>query len=914
MADLQPPSAQSVYGETSDKAVSGMSISRYGVIAFLVQMLLVCFVMLAVIFFVANDIFDAQKSETSHAAEQLKLSVSEYIHHYSQMATKISQQKIVLAYYQQGKQSRLGNIAGLLEKSDPGILKVRFVDPTNIKLDTEAVPHLGYAGLEMLRETLAKDEQTQVEVHALNTPNEQLSYARRIVLNDKVVGLLHVSVSLKLIKSMVKTMSLDNGLLLLRQAVDQQNMVDLAETGDREYLTINPDDRIDLPGSELHVAFWVGSVFDLLYSSTVVKYFILIPIFALLIGLIQWSLSKRLASQLRQDQISVIKLFEDFATGKVSSSYHSNLQDVKGLIETLTKKAGTLKQQSTSSSPALTGIPVSENNSPAIGEPELADDNDKLDALLLDPFALDDDPLADDLLADDPLADDPLADSFVDEQSVEVDFEKQPAKQEAVAINHVEMPEEIFLAYDIRGIVDQNITDDIAALIGQSIGSEASVLSEKSIIVGRDGRLSSKRLASSLIKGLLASGQNVIDIGLVPTPVCYFAIHHLQANSCVMVTGSHNPPEYNGFKIVLNGDSLSADRIQKIRRRIKDNDLVSGQGKLSEENIAPEYISKVMEDVPLGRQLKVVLDCGNGAGGEIAPMLLKTLGVDLVELNSKIDGCFPNHHPDPSQAKNMQQLIDTVLAENADIGVAYDGDADRIGVVDSAGNIIWPDRLMMLFSMDILSRNPGADIVFDVKCSRELAKEIVKYGGRPILWKTGHSMIKAKMKETGAILGGEFTGHICIKERWYGFDDAIYATCRLLEIISSYSRTTEEIFAEFPDLPSTPEIVIKTALGENHKILKTIAESNFFPAGEVSDIDGLRVDFEEGWGLIRASNTTPSIVMRFEAEDESTLEWIASTFCNVIGQVAPNLDLPGCSQDKSTILDDDFLIDEDFDV
>lgn len=456
-----------------------------------------------------------------------------------------------------------------------------------------------------------------------------------------------------------------------------------------------------------------------------------------------------------------------------------------------------------------------------------------------------------------------------------------------------EVPKSIFRAYDIRGVVDETLTEELVVRIGQAIGSEVRKVGKNQVAIGRDGRLHSLRLSEALAKGLQSSGCDVVDVGQVPTPVLYFATHHIEnTTSGVMITGSHNPPEYNGLKIVVDGVTLSNDGILQLYERIQENNFETGQGSLKKQMMLPDYIGTISADVKVGRMMKVVVDCGNGVAGEAAPMLLSTLGCEVVPLYCDIDGTFPNHHPDPSKPENLKELIDKVREEEAELGLAFDGDGDRLGVVDASGNIIWPDRQMMLYAADVLSRQAGADIIFDVKCSKNLAKEISRHGGKPVMAKTGHSLIKAKMKETNAELAGEMSGHIFFKERWFGFDDALYTAARLVEILSAEFRSTTEIFAELPDSISTPELNVTMEEGENFTFIEEMQAVADFDDAKVIDIDGMRVEFIDGWGLVRASNTTPSLVLRFEADSEEALERIKGNFKDVMLKVKPDIVLP----------------------
>ncbi|ADL54555.1 phosphomannomutase/phosphoglucomutase [Gallionella capsiferriformans] len=451
---------------------------------------------------------------------------------------------------------------------------------------------------------------------------------------------------------------------------------------------------------------------------------------------------------------------------------------------------------------------------------------------------------------------------------------------------------EIFKAYDIRGIVGKTLTSCVVEAIGHAIGSEAIARNQHTIVIGRDGRLSGPQLSQALARGIQKSGIDVIDIGCVTTPMAYFAAFHLNTDCCVVLTGSHNPPDYNGLKIVLAGETLFGEAIQALRCRIEQNDLTAGCGSYSLQDISAAYLSRIACDVKPARPMKLTVDCGNGVAGAYAAELYRQLGCEVVELYCEVDGHFPNHHPDPSIPENLQDLIAAVKSNGSELGLAFDGDGDRLGVVTRTGDIIYPDRQLMLFAADMLSRNQGATVIFDIKSTRHLFDWVRSHGGVPIIWKTGHSLIKAKMRETGAQLAGEMTGHLFFQERWYGFDDGLYAGARLLEILSNGADPSAVLNA-LPDSCSTPELHIKTREGENHALLAELNKNaRFTDALEIITIDGLRVEYKDGFGLARASNTTPAIVLRFEAETESALLRIQHEFRRLLIQAAPNLKLP----------------------
>lgn len=454
------------------------------------------------------------------------------------------------------------------------------------------------------------------------------------------------------------------------------------------------------------------------------------------------------------------------------------------------------------------------------------------------------------------------------------------------------IPHEIFKAYDIRGIVGKTITVDNVEKIGHAIGSDARARNLTTIAIGRDGRLSGTELSQALARGIQRSGVNVVDVGMVATPMLYYAAHELCQYSGVMVTGSHNPPEYNGFKIVLGGQTLSADTIQALRVRIENNDLTHGTGSYSKHDIVNTYLARITSDVKLARPIKIIVDCGNGVAGAFAPALYRALGCEVIELFCDVDGSFPNHHPDPSVPENLHDVIQALKTTGAEIGLAFDGDGDRLGIVTKNGSIINPDRQLMLFAADVLSRNPGGKIIFDVKCTRNLAPWISQHGGTPIMWKTGHSFIKAKLIESQALLAGEMSGHLFFKERWYGFDDGLYAGARLLELLS-HQIDIDATLNNLPDSLNTPELQVRVAEGENHTLIAQLQKNAVFSnAQQVITIDGLRVEYSDGFGLARASNTTPVIVLRFEADNESALKRIQEDFRHNILQAKPDVHLP----------------------
>ncbi len=447
-----------------------------------------------------------------------------------------------------------------------------------------------------------------------------------------------------------------------------------------------------------------------------------------------------------------------------------------------------------------------------------------------------------------------------------------------VSLDELPLDQDIFRAYDIRGITDTNLTQQVCYWIGRAFAAQAISQSQHTAALGRDGRLSSLGIEQALGQGLVDGGMHVTSVGQVPTPVLYYATHALETGTGIMITGSHNPPEYNGLKMMIGGVTLAEELIQMLYQRLQHNDLSDAEGSLEQADLSNQYIDSALATAKLARPLRVAVDCGNGVAGELAPKLIEALGCEVIPLFCEIDGNFPNHHPDPAEPENLQDLVNAVKTERADIGLAFDGDGDRLGVITPTGEIIWPDKMMMLFAQDIIARNPGTPVIFDVKCSKHLERIISEAGGDAIMWKTGHSHIKAKIKQTNAALAGEFSGHICFGERWYGFDDALYTAVRLLELLSQTELDADALFAQYPITFSTPEIKIHTTETRKFEVMDALVANQGFKDGRLTAIDGIRIDFDDRWGLIRPSNTSPVLSLRFEADSAEALERIQDEF------------------------------------
>ncbi len=709
-------------------------------------------------------------------------------------------------------------------------VKVRVVAANTAETDPKADPPTTFATLTLLREAERGATTLPAEVHLLNTPGAHVAVALPLRQGGAVRGILVAAFPATLVQGALDAMGRMEGRAEIVQ-VAGGNAVPVATSSGASTVFGRADATAAVPGTIWEVRYWPASGLILGWSLAIL---LAVAGAAALLG-IGWLWGKRFARDMAADHAVVQRLVEGVAAYRSTGSPPgAKVGDNASLFAAITQLA------------VGRGSPIAEPT----GEPA---------------------PAAGEATASGPTRAPPPA---------------APAGQPSPPA------ESIFRAYDIRGIYGESLNEDHAYEIGRAIGSLVFENGEQQVAVGRDVRASSTPLAEAVIRGLMASGRDVIDIGIVPTPVLYFACFQLGSGSGVMVTGSHNPPEYNGFKFIIGGDCLSPEQIVGLRERILNGNLLQGHGTHRQHDVLPAYQQRVLGDVHLIRPLKVVVDGGNGAAGDLATELLRQLGCEVYALYCDPDGSFPNHHPDPSDPANLQALMLQVQAVEADLGIALDGDGDRIGVVDGRGRIVWPDRLLMLLANDVLLRNPGADIVYDVKSTRHLAPYVLSNGGRPIMWKSGHSLMKAKMRETGALLGGEFSGHIFFKERWYGFDDAIYAGARLLEVLASDSRPPAELFDELPTSLSTPELRVGLAEGASFLLMRRLKELAHFPEARVSNLDGLRVEFEDSWGLVRPSNTTPALVFRFEGDSDSALERVKDRFRALLGEAAPHVTAP----------------------
>lgn len=780
----------------------------------------------------------------------------------TQTLQSIAQSPELVAALQGSDFTRAKMIVQQMSSYLPGAMALRLLLPTDTSPDNSVVPHLGYADLDLVHNTFQKSQNPLIQGE--QGKNRHLAITQGVRQGGKVVAVILASISFKELQDSFNRLS-NNRIYLELKQYD----VVLFSYGDSNLKALESHPSVNVNKTAWTITYWSNDSTEL-GSSGLILSLILIPAFVSILTC--YFCYRRLEAIMVADQRSVLQATKDIMAGKAQGNYPVIIKEMNTFVSNIAQYKRTLdtggveadftldednsdfdsffEESENSDFHSSSGFTVSEGQTPktprpigsAISLPEMGDSGIK----------------------------------------VEVEATQSP------------LMSSIFRAYDIRGIVDQTLTNEVVYDIGRAVGSEALDKGISTIVIAKDGRLSSPGLSKELAKGILSTGLNILDIGTVPTPVLYFVAHHHESHSGIMLTGSHNPAEYNGLKIVLDGETLAGERIQAIKTRIDGEHFhVNNEGTLTENNMfTNEYIGIITDDIRIARPMKVVVDAGNGVAGELGPIILKTLGCEVIELFCDIDGTFPNHHPDPSKPENLVDLQAAVKQHQADLGIAFDGDGDRLGVIDSNGKIIWPDRQMMLFSKYILAKKPESEIIYDVKCSRHLASEIRKYRGHPVIWKTGHSFMKTKVKQTMAVFAGEMSGHLYFNDRWFGFDDGLYSAARLVEILSEDTRVSAEVFADFPDSPSTPELNINLNEKDVTTIMQTLLSHPDYPDGEITDIDGLRVDFSDGFGLVRASNTTPSIVVRFEGDTQEALTRIQTLFRERILKINPDLTLP----------------------
>jgi phosphomannomutase / phosphoglucomutase len=828
-------------GENANKSRGGRGVRSYWLIAVFGLMLLTLLALSAVYYQSQTTYRARQVQQTRAAAQAIAGALEAIIQQRRKLIEGLARQPELIALFEQGDAAALRAEQDRLTRLVPDALQVRLLPAGITEPDTELKPNMGYASLQLVRQAERQDGVLPVQAHQFGSADQHIAIAAgvRSAPGEQAVGVIHAAYSSAGLQQLLEAVDDYAGRVALQQITPNKAPFTLVSKGPEVGNGVPPDHVLSIQGSIWQLAYWggVGASLSIMEMLMLMAPELLVFILA---SVMLFLLSQRMVKALRKDQHTILTIFEGFTTGRPLKTPSATLGDLQPTLDVLEHQ---FKDFRSSMADRVKSQPITTEYAGGI---------------------------------------------TVDEEVPEATGQPRVGFNEAV-----QMPPTIFRAYDIRGVVGEALTEEVVALLGHGIGSEIFEKGFQSVLVARDARNSSDTLQSALIQGLKASGRDVIDIGLVPTPLLNYAVHERNIECGVIVTGSHNPPQYNGLKLVIGGESPSSHEIQDLRRRIDAHQLLQGDGSFDSVDVVDDYIERVVSDIRLGQPLKVVVDCGNGAASVVAPELYRQLGCEVVELYCTVDGSFPNHHPDPGDPRNMRALQKAVLEHQAALGLAFDGDGDRLGVVDSSGKLIWPDRLLMYLAIDVLSREPGGDIIYDVKCSRHLANVILSNGGRPLMWKSGHSNLKNKMKETHALLAGEFSGHIMFSERWYGFDDGLYAGARLLEILSLDYRTSAEVFSELPEGLTTPEYTLPLGEGRSQEVMKAVDQmKDLLPDARLVKIDGLRAEFEQGWGLMRASNTTPALLFRFESDSEAGLEQVQSIFRDLLTKVAPDLTAP----------------------
>ena len=834
------------------------------------------------IYWLSSSDADAAKREAvGSIVNNTAISLSQQIDTLQTSVDGLAQSPDVITALNSGDPLLIQSTAAKLQTAIPHNLRLRLLRPNVSDLDESQKPHMGFGDLEMVRATLTEKPKPVMQGDA---DDRHLAITSAVKDGEKIVGVLLASLDPNIPRQILSRVQLADGLIELKQ-----DQLLLAVAGQA---TNKDEDPITIPiaNSRWKMYSWSNidiSLGEMSLLGAIIATPILISCLAFFIGY------RKLAEFFHQDQSSILKAAKDMIQGKQVGNYPMELEELQPIITAMAQFKRVISKGDITTA---------------------ADDMGDKDDFFEESFDLDfleDTAPVTVAVTPSPM---PKAKNPTDLQNVDsdtatpqanqapdswdMDIDSKPAKTSSQKASAVKAKStttiSIFHENEINGIVGKGIDENTFEKIGQAFASEAAQSNTKTIVVARDGRASSPTLAQALIKGIVSTGCDVLDLGVIPTPLLCFVTHHTEGRTGVMVTGSQLPADYNGLKMVLHDEPLSKEHIESLKNRIDNNDFVQAQAGSVEENtlFSNEYIGMMSEETHIVRPMTIVLDCGNGATSQLGPMLLKTIGCDVVELNCEIDGQFPGHQPDPSNPKNLDPLIKAVKLNNADLGIAFDGDGDRMGLVDSNGKIIWPDRQMMLFARELLASKPGSEIIFDSACTKHLPEQIKKRGGYPVPWKSGRTNLQTRMRETGAPMAADISGHFLFHDRWFGFADALYAAVRMIEILSADMRSSSELFDELPDSICTSEMHVPLPSGENIAFIKKMFEQAQFNDAYISDTDGIRVEFTDGWGSIRASSTPPSLALRFEANDRDGLRRIQSQFKSLMLKIKPDLSIP----------------------
>ncbi|MGY6276314.1 phosphomannomutase/phosphoglucomutase [Methylomonas sp. MgM2] len=772
--------------------------------------------------------------------------------------------------------------AANLQTAIPYNLRLRLLAPDVDDLDESQTPHMGFGDIEMVRATLTGKPAPVIQG---DTEDRHLAITSAVRKGEKVVGVVLASLDADFPKQILSKVQLADGFIELKQ----DNLL-LSNAGNAAAKDGDPT-IIPITNTRWKIASWSSTGVSL-GETTILATIFALPI--LLSCLAYFIAYRKLAEFFHQDQSSILKAAKDMIQGKNLGNYPMKLEELQPIIAAMAQFKRVISQEH---------IPSIKDE--AEEKDDFFDESFDLDFLEdTAPISVSDSVATASARAHVDEEQDFVSDKETDQIAytpdswdMEVKAATPKASSETAAVIQSKSAASvtIFHEHEISGLVGNGIDENTFEKIGRAFASEAKQLDTKTIVVARDGRLSSAALAQALIKGIVSTGCDVLDLGLIPTPLLCFVAHHTDGRTGIMVTGSNLPAEYNGLKAVLHDEPISEQQIEAIKNRIENNDFLESEPGSVEQNtlFSDEYLGILSEEIHIARPMTVALDCGNGATGNLGPVLLKTIGCDVIEINCEIDGKFPNHLPDPSNPDNLEALIQAVKLNNADVGIAFDGDGDRMGLVDSGGKIIWPDRQMMLFARELLASKPGSEIVFDAACSKHLPEQIKKRGGYPVPWKNGRTNLQLRMRETGAPMAGDISGHFLFHDRWFGFADALYAAVRMIEILSAdLLSSSSELFDELPDSVSTPEIRVPLPTGESTAFIEEMAKRAEFNDAYITDTDGMRVEFSDGWGLIRSTDTPPSITLRFEADDRDALIRIQAQFKTLMLKIKPDITLP----------------------
>ena len=844
----------------------------------------------------------AERAAVALAASSIANGLSSHLSTLQLSADGVAQSSDVIAALQSGNPELIQTTANKLQGIVPHALRLRLLPPNINEPDQSQLPHMGFGDLEMVRAALSGKPKPVIQGEG---EHRHLAITSPVLNNQQVIGVVLVSIKPDILQQALGKLQFDDGLIELKQ--DQLTLASLGQSNSKD----EDPQTLQLANSRWQINFWPnisGGFSHLALLGAIIAIPALLACLSFFMGY------RKLTEFLRQDQGSVLKAAKDMMQGKNVGNYPVHLDEMQPIIASLAQFKRVLDQENT---------PPEQRGGK---EYDFFDESFDID------FLEESTPISTEMLAN--AANMTSTSAAFDQSAGIADVMPEMSQAEVLVTSGsshatVSMPSNeswdfdlktapiahpetssaptqaittaaatadstsIYRDYDIRGIVGHNLNEEIVTNIGCAFASEAKQHQIKTIVVGRDGRLSSPILSEALIKGIISTGCNVLDIGLVPTPVLYFVAHHTEGRCGLMVTAGHHPAEYNGIKLMMNDDELGGEQLATVKRRIDKGDYSFDNPGSVEQNtlFSNEYIGIIADDTHIVRPMTVVVDCGNGATGQLAPMLLKTIGCDVVELNCDIDGRFPSHQPDPSRPEHLEALIKAVKLNNADVGICFDGDGDRMGLVDSGGKIIWPDRQMMLFARDVLASRTGAEIIYDAGCTKHLPEQIAKRGGRAMLCQNNPSAMRGLLKESAAALAGAMSGRFFFNDRWFGFDDGLYAAVRMIEILSADMRASSELFDDLPDSVNTPELRVAIANGEADRLIEQMINQANFDA--VSDnTDGIKIEFADGWGLARASSDHSALVMRFEADSREAMSRIQAQFKFLMLQIKPDLSLP----------------------